>query len=142
MRHASDLDTHDGLRYLKYPCFGAILLLLGSWAVHAGLLRDLFGVGPLASGAPPDLSRLERIAIYASAYLWTDGVAGLTHLTFDFAPRWYPIIGSVATGFQFHHVHPTAWVVVPLPVMLSHSLPLLGLLSSACAAVPQRRRFR
>jgi hypothetical protein len=144
MRHEADHLSGDGLRWMKYPCFAAIAALLAEWARTGGLLHDLFGVGPRARGAirSDDLSRLERATIYAAAYLWTDGVAGLTHLTFDFAPRWYPIIGTVATGFQFHHVHPTAWVVVPLPVMLSHSLPLLGLLSSACAVVPQRRRYR
>jgi len=89
-----------------------------------------------------DLSRSARAGIYLCAYFWTDGVAGLTHLTFDFCPQWYPLIGSVARGFQYHHYHPTAWVVVPFTVMLSHSLPLLGLLSLSLVVIPPRRCFR
>ena len=55
------------------------------------------------------------------------------------APRTdYPIIGSVAKGFQYHHFHPSAWTVVPLLTMLSHSFLLLGALSAALLAAPPR----
>jgi len=156
MHHTMDTATTDSLRWLKYPCILGILLVLGHWAVNRGLLRDVFGFGPAcndrctsgstgAFGKPEsegDLSWKSRLMIYVVAYYWTDGVAGLTHLTFDFCPQWYPIIGSVARGFQFHHFHPTAWVVVPFAMMLSHALPLLGLLSLALTIVPPGRRFR
>merc|ERR1719453_1176478 len=103
-------------------------LVVGTWSSKGGLLLDMFGVGPEGEGDVA-LSRRTRILVLISAYLWTDGIAGLTHLTFDFSPRNYPIIGSVAKGFQFHHYHPSAWVVVPFWQMMSHSVPLLGFLS-------------
>lgn len=142
MIHEEDRIAPDGLRMFKYPCFLATLLLLGDWTVRKGLLRDLLGVGPRAWTRPADLTILQRLLIYVFAYLWTDGVAGLVHLTFDFCPRNYPFFGSVATGFQYHHRHPTAWAVVPLPVMLSHSLPLMGVLSASLALTQQKRCFR
>merc|ERR1739848_638895 len=110
-------------------------MLLMDWSLRKGLLRDLVGVGPQSTlePRPLDISRKKRLMIYVAAYLWTDMMAGLTHLTFDFCPHYYPIIGHVAKGFQFHHVHPTAWTVVPIFTMLSHSFLLLGSLSVALA---------
>jgi len=142
LTHKEDRAAPDGLRMFKYPCFLATALLLGDWILRKGLLRDLFGCGPEAWDRPTDLQALRRLSIWVLAYLWTDGVAGLVHLTFDFCPRSYPFLGSVATGFQYHHIHPTAWAVVPLAVMLSHSLPLMGILSATLAVTQQKRCFR
>eukprot|EP00928_Gymnodinium_smaydae_P020393 TRINITY_DN17880_c0_g1_i2.p1 TRINITY_DN17880_c0_g1~~TRINITY_DN17880_c0_g1_i2.p1 ORF type:complete len:485 (+),score=51.98 TRINITY_DN17880_c0_g1_i2:116-1570(+) len=141
MRHASDLSTSDELRWLKYPFFAAILLLIGQWSYSHGLLFDFFGVGPPCDAKAP-LGRLERAGVLVGAYLWTDGIAGLTHLCFDFCPRWFPVVGAVAKGFQFHHYHPSAWVVVPFWQMMSHSVPLLGLLSCILLGLRPCRRFR
>lgn len=142
MTHEQDRAAPDGLRLFKYPCFLVTAILLGDWILRKGLLRDLFGFGPKAWNHPTDLQATRRLSIWSLAYLWTDGVAGLVHLTFDFCPRTYPFFGSVATGFQYHHKHPTAWAVVPLPVMLSHSLPLMGILSATLAVTQQKRCFR
>lgn len=141
MMHESDLKTPDSLRWLKYPMVGMMALVVGSWSVKRGLLLDMFGVGPEGEGGMP-LSPQKRALVVLAAFLWTDGIAGLTHLTFDFSPRDYPIIGNVATGFQFHHYHPSAWVVVPFWQMMSHSVPLLGFLSCFLLALPPTRPFR
>merc|ERR1712151_105840 len=138
----SDLISGDGNRLLKFPALLAMLSLLGYWSAYQGLIRDLIGVGPMAKSKPRDLSRTQRLLIYGAAYLWTDMVAGMTHLMFDFCPRYYPVIGDVARGFQFHHYHPSAWTVVPFFTMLSHSFLLLGALSVALALLPPRRVFR
>ena len=69
------------------------------------------------------------------------GCTRLTHLTFDFCPHDYPIIGAVAKGFQYHHFHPSAWTVVPIVTMLSHSFLLLGALSAALLAARPKPGF-
>jgi len=140
MRHASDLVAGDSQRSLKYPAFALIVSLLARWARGGGLLEDLGLAAPRPGGAP--LSRRTKAAVVVAAYLWTDLVAGLTHLTFDFAPWDYPVIGGVARGFQFHHVHPTAWVVVPVPTLFSHSFLLLGALSLGLHLLTPRRPMR
>lgn len=90
MRHASDLIAKDSQRSLKVPALALILSCLGRWCRSYGLLEDVFGLGAFrardegAAGRP--LSRASKGALLVFAYFWTDLVAGLTHLTFDFAP--------------------------------------------------------
>jgi hypothetical protein len=141
MKHETDLKTSDSLRWLKYPMICLMAFVIGGWAVKRGLLLDFVGVGPDAPGEAA-LSHQQRLLVAFFAYLWTDGIAGLTHLTFDFCPRDYPIIGNVAKGFQFHHYHPSAWVVVPFWQMMSHSVPLLGFLSCFLLVLRPSRSFR
>eukprot|EP00931_Biecheleriopsis_adriatica_P054047 TRINITY_DN31772_c0_g1_i1.p1 TRINITY_DN31772_c0_g1~~TRINITY_DN31772_c0_g1_i1.p1 ORF type:complete len:360 (-),score=34.77 TRINITY_DN31772_c0_g1_i1:463-1542(-) len=141
MRHESDKHSDDALRGIKYPFLAVIIALLGWWSIRRGLLCDLTGFGKVPGlGAP--LGRIERLLIIAGAYVWTDGVAGLTHITFDFCPHSFPILGSVATGFQYHHYHPSAWVVVPYWQMMSHSVPLVGFVSCILFCLPPSRCFR
>jgi hypothetical protein len=142
MLHTSDLISKDANRLLKYPFALIIIVLLLDWSVRKGLMQDLFGVGPVAWSEATNMSPKNRCVIYVAAYLWTDMMAGLTHLTFDFCPHHYPIVGNVAKGFQFHHVHPTAWTVVPIFTMLSHSFLLLGTISVLLMLAPPRRDFR
>eukprot|EP00929_Paragymnodinium_shiwhaense_P115111 TRINITY_DN8373_c0_g1_i1.p1 TRINITY_DN8373_c0_g1~~TRINITY_DN8373_c0_g1_i1.p1 ORF type:complete len:494 (+),score=72.68 TRINITY_DN8373_c0_g1_i1:122-1603(+) len=143
MKHVSDMKTEDANFLWKIPCILIILGLQGYWTLHRGLLRDLLGCGPAdTSCAVPDLTRAQRVAIYCAAYLWTDMQAGLTHLSFDFTPRYFPIIGNAAKGFQFHHYHPSAWTVVPIFTMLSHSFLLLGFISALLLFMAPRRSFR
>lgn len=146
MRHAADLEAGDAQRNLKSPALLLILACLGRWAARMGLLEDISGLARFRAKreaeAGPPLTPRARCVFVVAAYFWTDLVAGLTHLTFDFAPWDYPVIGDVARGFQFHHVHPSAWCVVPPATLFSHSFLLLGTLSAGLLLLRPRRCMR
>lgn len=139
----ADKISADELFWLKLPLMAVMTFKFWRWCVQDGLLRDLLGFGPYALAAEgPDLTKLERASTLVLAFCWCDIVGGLTHLTFDYCPHYFPIIGGVAKGFQFHHHHPTGWVVVNFWTMMSHSVPLLGTLSIFLVFIKPRRAYR
>mmetsp|Transcript_81447 Transcript_81447/g.205788 ORF Transcript_81447/g.205788 Transcript_81447/m.205788 type:complete len:290 (+) Transcript_81447:731-1600(+) len=136
------LAGKDELWYTKIPFLCMVLILLLDWLLKRGLCRDLVGIGPQAVDGEADMPRRKRALVLVTAYYYHDFISAVTHVSFDFMPRYLPFFGAIATGFQFHHVEPRAWVEQHIVIMISHGIPMLGVVDFLLYMIKPRRSMR
>jgi hypothetical protein len=108
-----------------------------TWMAKQGLIEDLL---PFLF-AERHLKRHVYPLVFLFSFLFMDLTSGVTHLCLDYMPKWIPIVGVVANGFQVHHMNPALlarkriwnqvndlFILMPLPVIF-----ILGTNPTRCA---------